>query len=511
MLIHLAALAQLPAQTRLRPPAVPLVTCDPYFSIWSANNELTAGPTRHWTGKPQPLTSLVRIDNQTFRLMGDEPKDIPAAKQTGLTVLPTRTIYDFDAAGMRITITFTTPLLPDDLMLCARPITYISWDARAIEGNTHEVSVYLDVSALLAVNTPDQMVTTERGTAGALTTLRVGTTEQPVLATRGDDVRIDWGYFYLAGDTREGTVAPAQLARTAFANNENLPTAKLPESSPAKDAPALVMAFALGKVAGNTASAHALLGYDDVKSIRYFNNDLIAYWKKDGATMNDLLQTAEKEFASIAERCEAFDNELIADLHKIGGDSYVQLGVLAWRQALAAQKLCADANGQPLMFSKENFSNGCISTVDVLYPAAPQMLAFCPSMLKASLVPLMDYASSPRWKWDSAPHDLGTYPHATGQVYGGTTDAPMPVEECGNMLILAAALAKAEGNAEFSRTYWPTFTKWANYLKEKGLDPENQLTTDDFAGHIARNANLSVKAVMGIASYGMLADMLGKK
>ncbi|MBC8107610.1 MAG: DUF4965 domain-containing protein [Anaerolineae bacterium] len=512
MINCLTALGELPAQSRMRPPAVPLVTCDPYFSIWSADNELTAVPTRHWTGRPQQLTSLVRVDNQTFRVMGDEPKDIPAAKQTGLTVLPTRTIYEFEAAGVRFTVTFTTPLLPDDLMVCSRPLTYINWDAKATDGASHDVSVYLDASAALAVNSVEQTVATERGSAGSLTTLRVGSTEQPILETRGDDQRIDWGYFYLAADTKEAGIAPARLARASFANNGKLPTAKLPESSEARNAPVLAMAFPLGKVsAAATASAHALLAYDDVKSIRYFNDDLVGYWKKDGAKIDDLLQTAEKEFASITKRCDAFDAELVADLHKLGGDSYVQLGVLAWRQALAAQKLCADANGQPLMFSKENFSNGCIATVDVLYPAAPQMLAFSPTMLKASMVPLMDYSASPRWKWDSAPHDLGTYPQATGQVYGGTNDAPMPVEECGNMLVLAAALAKAEGNAEFSRKYWPTFTKWASYLKEKGLDPENQLTTDDFAGHIARNANLSAKAIMGIASYGMLADMLGKK
>src|SRR6476646_331958 len=84
----LTALGEPPAQSRLRPPAVPLVTCDPYFSVWSTNDHLTDGPTRHWTGKPQPLTSLVRIDGQTFRIMGDEPKDVSAAKQVGLTVLP---------------------------------------------------------------------------------------------------------------------------------------------------------------------------------------------------------------------------------------------------------------------------------------------------------------------------------------------------------------------------------------------------------------------------------------
>ena len=206
-----------PAQSRLRPPAVPLVTCDPYFSVWSMNDRLTDGPTRHWTGKSQPLTSLVRIDGQTFRIMGDEPKDLPAAKQVGLTILPTRTIYDFDAAGVRVPLTFMTPLLPDDLMLCARPITYINWEVKATDGNSHEVSIYLDASALLAVNTPDQRVGKDYGfSKGRFNWVRVGTIDQPMLETRGDDVRIDWGFLYLAGNTRDVAIAPAPSTRTRF-------------------------------------------------------------------------------------------------------------------------------------------------------------------------------------------------------------------------------------------------------------------------------------------------------
>ena len=504
-------------QDSFRPPAVPLVTADPYLSVWSCADHLTDDVTRHWTKTRHSLVSLIRIDGNALRLMGNEPTEVPAMPQVGLKVLPTRTIYDFENQAVHVTLTFLTPALADELDVLSRPLTYLIWDVRSIDGKERRVEVYDSTSSQLAVNTQNETVVGSRPQIKGLIALQIGTADQPVLQKKGDNMRIDWGYVYTAATGTPAAAIGADEACTgAFIKSGKLPISDESGTPRAvgdgQPVEAIVLDF--GKVGSRAVSHWAMVAYDDVYSINYFGKRLRAYWRRNGAQAADLLLSAAKDYPRLVQKCASFDTELMADLTKTGGSKYAQLCALAYRQCLAGNKVVADENGQPLLFPKENTSNGCIATVDVIYPMDPQFLLFSPTLAKASLATDLAYAASPRWKFPFAPHDLGTYPRATGQVYGGgerTEQNQMMVEESGNMILLLAAVAKIEGNPAFAAEYWPQVTQWAKYLEAKGFDPENQLCTDDFAGHLAHNANLSIKAIEALAAYGMLCDMRGEK
>lgn len=423
------------------------------------------------------------------------------AQQTSADVQAMQTYYTFTCGPVDLNLTFTAPLFMDNLDLMTRPVNYISYEVTANDGKEHQVELYFEASPQWALDLPHQESVADSFTEGDLLFLRTGSRNQDILKKKGDDVRIDWGHFYLAAEKANSTYAigDGKKLRKSFIEN------KL--EAPATDGyDKMALVRSLGQT--KNAGGHLLIGYDDIYSIQYFGENLRPYWNRKGdETIVSQFQKAEKEYDTQMKNCVAFDKKLMDEAITVGGRKYAELCALAYRQSVAAHKLVEAPNGELLFLSKENFSNGSIGTVDITYPSSPLFLLYNPELAKGLLNHIFYYSESGKWTKPFAAHDVGTYPLANGQTYGGD----MPVEESGNMLIVTAAIAAIEGNADYAAKHWETLTTWTDYLAENGLDPDNQLCTDDFAGHFAHNTNLSIKAILGVASYGYLAEMQGKK
>lgn len=426
------------------------------------------------------------------------------AVQKSVDVQATQTHYTFACGEVDLKLTFSAPLFMDDLNLLTRPVNYITYQVVANDGKAHDIQVYFEASPRWALDQPYQESVSQSFEDNGLLFLKSGSKEQNILAKKGDDLRIDWGYFYLVAEKNNVSVniGESNTLRTNFVNNVQDGQATTGENEKSK----MSLTHNLGSV--ESFSGKVMIGYDDIYSIQYFGDNLRPYWNQDGnQTIAGQFHAANKEYNKLIEKCYTFDKELMAKASLAGGKKYAELCALAYRQAITAHKLVKAPNGDLLFLSKENNSNGSIGTVDVTYPSAPLFLYYNPELAKGLLNHIFYYSESGKWTKPFPAHDVGTYPLANGQTYGGD----MPIEEGGNMLALTAAIAAMEGNAKYAEKHWDVLTTWTDYLVEYGLDPENQLCTDDFAGHFAHNVNLSVKAIMGVASYGKLADMLGKK
>jgi hypothetical protein len=436
----------------------------------------------------------------------EEPVNLLTATQKNVTVTATQTEYIFQCGSVDLQLTFTSPLLINDLVLMTRPVSYVTFKTRSNDKSKHDVSVYMGVSTDLSVNVLSQEVVTSKYVSDGLSVLKAGTKEQPVLKKKGDDLRIDWGYVYVAMPQNTGTQTVS--AGDAMAENFISSITTITAAPVTGRHMVLNTVLPMGSVSSSEKQSMLMIGYDDLLSIRYFGENLKPLWRQNAnTTMEDQLSKAANEYIDVIKKCNALDKTIYNDALKAGGDKYAELCVAAYRQSIAAHKLVKSPKGDLLFFSKENFSNGCINTVDVTYPSAPLYLTYNPELMKGMLNGIFDYSESGKWTKPFAAHDLGTYPIANGQVYG----EDMPVEESGNLIILTAAVVKAENTIAYAKKHWASLTIWADYLSREGFDPANQLCTDDFAGHLARNANLSVKAIVALGCYAMMADKMGEK
>jgi Domain of unknown function (DUF5127)/Domain of unknown function (DUF4964)/Domain of unknown function (DUF4965) len=363
-------------------PAVPLITNNPYFSIWSFSNHPGEDWPRHWTGSVQAMACFAKIDGKDYRLLGHTHTAVPVMSLKKTEVTPTRTLYTFEESGIRIQMCFTSPLLADDLVLLSEPLTYVSWKMEAVDGKIHQLKVYFDVSAELVVNSNEQAVSWSRMKVAGLEIMQMGSVSQDVLKKSGDDLRIDWGYLYLvspASQLKADVICGADAARKSFLNN----TADLPDDdlrmprAASDDWPMMASVFSLDSLS-RPLERFILLAYDDGFRTEFLNRKLLPYWKAQGITTAQMLKDAVGDYRKINERCARFDGQLMKSLLQAGGQAYCDIAVPAYRQSLAACGLSGDIDGTPMYFPKENFSNGCISTVDVIYPACPVLLSVTP-------------------------------------------------------------------------------------------------------------------------------------
>lgn len=440
-----------------------------------------------------------------YRKLPTDGGKIAAAVQKSIDVMPTSTYYTFECGPVELDLVFTAPMLMDDYDLLSAPANYISFQVRSRDGKAHDVQLLLTATPEMAQNEADQPTISTLEEEKGLKYLKTGTIEQPILAKADDHICIDWGYFYLPAINGEVSLAPDSEVKASF-----MASGTLPESATEvlaykpKQRPTLAYLHNFGNT--EEASGFTLMGYDEILDIEYLFKRYKGYWAHGGeVSITDMLRRMASGYAQTMKRCRELDKTLYDDAFAIGGQKYADLLSASYRQAIGAHKLFQDDKGTLLFFSKENDSNGCVNTVDLTYPEAPLFLTYNPELQKAMMNSILDYCNSGRWTKPYAPHDLGTYPIANGQGYGSN----MPLEEAGNMLILTAQCCMLDGNTLYADPYWPILTTWADYLAENGQDPENQLCTDDFAGHWAHNANLAVKAIMGVAAYARLADLRG--
>ena len=484
---------------KFRPAAVPLITVDPFFSVWSVDDALYGGKTEHWSGRPFPIMAGIYIDERFYSMSAFDLNDKAISTriyQTGLEITPTSSVYRFENEFARVTLTFTTPLLLDRLDIMTRPVSYVAYEIE--KKCDKEIKLIFGISTRGCVNERTQRVEVKKTDFS----ISAGNVCQSPLTQSGDNVLIDWGYLHLCD--KKGAVG-----RFASQNRlELLPTNNT--YAPYVDEPYL---FTLR----DDTKGLITVAYDEVAPIEYFGTPLKEYYTKYFDSFGDMVRAATAEYDEIKKMCDALDASLMAESGALG-ENYQKIAALAYRQAVSAHKLVEDTEGNILFLSKENDSNGCIGTLDVTYPSIPLFLKYNPELVKGMLRPIIKYALSDGWEFDFTPHDVGRYPLANGQVYGakhGQTgeyygslreDKQMPVEEAGNMLLCLAAVKKyGNGDTELFDKNAGLMKKWADYLVEFGYDPANQLCTDDFAGHLARNCNLSLKAILGIAAYSELS------
>jgi len=509
-----------PETTPIRPPAAPLIVRSPYLSTWQRSTVSPGTWQTFWNGDTTAMAGIVRIDGTSFVFAGDPSiGDTGAAlEQTHLTLTATRSVFTLQSRGVQITLEYLSPIEPGDLQRQAIPMAWVLVTARSIDGASHDVSLYLDVSGEWLSGDPSQQFTwapvSVPYSGGALQAWTMQLAEQQILTEI--DNRAQWGTIILATPQISGLSyesGPSGTVRTQFVDQGVLlDTDDTSYTSIGGDGyPAFGFALDLGQVGSQPQTRQFSLGQVRTPLVSYLGTPLPPLWTEYFSDWKQMLAFFHADIAGARQRANTLDAKVSADARKAGGAKYEALCVLSLRQAYGATELAVGPDNTPWAFLKEISSDGDTSTVDVIFPASPVWIYLDPQYLSLLLRPIFGYPASGQWTAPFAPHDLGPYPMASGYPHNGGEN--MPVEESGNMIIMAAAYTRAAPGTTalvYLQANYRWLKRWADYLVATLPDPGLQNQTDDFAGKIAHSVNLALKGIVAVAAMGQIAQGCGE-
>ncbi|KAL1296952.1 hypothetical protein AAFC00_004555 [Neodothiora populina] len=581
----------------LTPPVLPLIVRNPYLSTWLANAR--EEPWTKWpmfyTGQEIGFSVLASVPeaSTSYPLLG-RPQDslregdgynvsYPTYKGANYDASITNLTYsipspDSNSGSAELILSFLSPVTPTSTLRQSIPASYLS----IYVTGSFDIDVYVDVNGQWVSGDRESEITwaleenDAEEKAKKLKTWTVKRRDELLFTENGD--RAEWGTLRFTGpaDVRHecGTSA---LLRQAFSRTGTLQDQVDSDFREIMDEEP-VFAFAKSfKLASNSSDLNT--SKSDVTSdsvlftVAHIQDPVTQYasargltnmrplWKSWYYTDEELTTFHYHDFKQASALAQNYSDQLAVDAYASGSDSYVDIVALSARQTMGATSFSGTADN-PILFLKEISSNGNSQTVDVIFPAFPFFLYTQPRWLAYLLEPLLEHMLSGQYPNNYSMHDLGThFPNLTGHADGN--DEYMPVEECGDMLIMGLALVNSltYGSGQDAQSIWSAlgsdhipkpdsispfalatletrdeisglderwggstqgvkqarkwlgksyklWKQWTGYLVEFTLEPHNQLSTDDFAGWLALHTNLALKGIVGIHAMSELAVVM---
>ncbi|KAI9737484.1 MAG: hypothetical protein M1834_009639 [Cirrosporium novae-zelandiae] len=579
----------------LTPPVLPLIVRNPYLSTWlgSARDPPWTKWPMFWTGQQMGFSMLASIpDSHTVYPLLGRPQDslLPQRPSDDYNVsYPVYLGAKYDASVTNLSysipsprgfsskpaelkLSFLSPISPTSTLRQSIPASYLTVEVTS----DFNIDIYIDLNGQWVSGDRSNVITWDfddqsLGLPGqALKSWRIHRQTEQLFTEFWD--RAEWGSLHFTGPSdvsyESGTSAVLRQNFSSKGKLQNTNDQSFRGIMDKEPVFAFAKSFKLNSTIGTQISDSALF------TIAHLQDPVIQFASARGLTLmrplwaswfptdSHLLTFHYLDFKNANELSRNYSVQLARDAYKSGADDYVDIVALSARQIMGGVSFSGTPD-DPLLFLKEISSDGNTQTIDVIYPAFPFFLYTNPRWLTYMLEPLIEHMLSGQYPNTYAMHDLGThFPNATGHPDG--RDEYMPVEECGNILIMglaivnsliyginssAGSLWSALGSGDydpnpsislFSLTTletregiyglddrWGGSTKgikqakrwvkksyklwkqWTGYLVDFSLRPENQLSTDDFAGWLALQTNLALKGIIGIKAMSAIAEVAG--